>query len=158
MGHGHKGSLRDESAMIARELLAAGHAPYTQESRVVSTGLVFQLAGCVQRWIFLFAWHISCSGSEAKRFLSYLCYFWCMLSNRMTLERNMSQADRIVRGVVGIWLLAMSVGAFLDRRHVVGAITGIAGLGLLSNSLTGYCGGNAVLGIDTSSDTSCALE
>ena len=76
----------------------------------------------------------------------------------MKLEKNMSQADRIVRGVVGIWLLAMSVGALLDRRHVIGAITGIAGLGLLSNSLTGLCGGNAVLGIDTSSNTSCSVE
>ena len=62
----------------------------------------------------------------------------------------MSTADRIVRGVAGIWLLAMAVGAALDRRTVVAAVTGIAGAGLLSNSLTGHCGGNALLGIDTS--------
>ncbi|WP_277555762.1 YgaP family membrane protein [Halobaculum limi] len=62
----------------------------------------------------------------------------------------MSTADRVVRGVAGIWLLAMSVGALLDRRKVLAAITGISGFGLLSNSLTGHCGGNAVLGIDTS--------
>ncbi|MCU4926865.1 DUF2892 domain-containing protein [Halobacteria archaeon AArc-dxtr1] len=74
------------------------------------------------------------------------------------MEQNMSQADRVIRGVSGIWLLAMSVGALLDRRHVIGAITGIAGLGLLSNSLTGRCGGNALLGIDTSSDRSCSVE
>lgn len=76
----------------------------------------------------------------------------------MNIEQNMSQADRVIRGVVGIWLLAMSVGALLDKRHVVGAITGIAGLGLLSNSLSGHCGGNALLGIDTSSDTSDSIE
>jgi hypothetical protein len=70
----------------------------------------------------------------------------------MDLGRNMSTADRVVRGVAGIWLLAMAVGALLDRRDVVAAITGIAGLGLLSNSLTGHCGGNALLGIDTASD------
>nr|WP_245726727.1 DUF2892 domain-containing protein [Natronorubrum sediminis] len=70
----------------------------------------------------------------------------------------MSQADRVIRGVSGIWLLSMSVGAVLDRRYVIGAITGIAGLGLLSNSVTGHCGGNAVLGIDTSSDASCSVE
>jgi hypothetical protein len=69
----------------------------------------------------------------------------------MDLSRNMSTADRVVRGVAGIWLLAMAVGALLDRRDVVAAVTGIAGLGLLSNSLTGHCGGNALLGIDTSS-------
>jgi hypothetical protein len=71
----------------------------------------------------------------------------------MDLKRNMSAADRVVRGVAGIWLLAMAVGAALDRRGVVAATTGIAGLGLVSNSLTGYCGGNAMLGIDTSSGT-----
>lgn len=74
------------------------------------------------------------------------------------IEQNMSKADRVVRGVVGIWLLAMSVGAVLDRRHVIGTITGIAGLGLLSNSLTGHCSGNELLGIDTSSGTSCSVE
>lgn len=79
-------------------------------------------------------------------------------TNMKQMKQNMSQADRVVRGVVGIWLLAMSVGALLDRRHVIGAVTGIAGLGLLSNSVTGYCGGNAVLGIDTSSDTACSVE
>ena len=68
----------------------------------------------------------------------------------MNLSQNMSTADRVVRGVAGIWLLAMGVGALLDRRKVLAAITGIAGLGLLSNSLTGHCGGNALLGIDTS--------
>lgn len=68
----------------------------------------------------------------------------------MNLRQNMSTADRVVRGVAGIWLLAMGVGALLDRRKVLAAITGIAGLGLLSNSLTGHCGGNALLGIDTS--------
>ncbi|AUV84078.1 DUF2892 domain-containing protein [Salinigranum rubrum] len=66
------------------------------------------------------------------------------------MSQNMSTADRVVRGVVGIWLLAMAVGAALDRRNVVAAIAGIAGAGLLSNSLTGHCGGNALLGIDTS--------
>lgn len=76
----------------------------------------------------------------------------------MELKQNMSKADRVVRGIVGIWLLAMAVGALLDKRHRVGAITGIAGIGLLSNSLTGHCGGNAILGIDTSSNDSCALE
>jgi len=38
----------------------------------------------------------------------------------MDIETNVSKADQIVRGVVGIWLLAMSIGALLDRRRVVG--------------------------------------
>ena len=76
----------------------------------------------------------------------------------MVLERNMSDSDRIVRGVAGIWLLAMAVGALLDDRRVVAATTGIAGLGLLMNSATGHCGGNAALGIDTSGGAACSLE
>ncbi|WP_372910197.1 DUF2892 domain-containing protein [Salinigranum sp.] len=72
----------------------------------------------------------------------------------MALRQNMSTADRVVRGVAGIWLLAMAAGATLGRRGTVAAITGITGLGLLSNSLTGHCGGNALLGIDTSSSES----
>lgn len=76
----------------------------------------------------------------------------------MKLQQNMSKADRVIRGVAGIWLLAMSVGALLDERYEIGAITGIAGLGLVSNLVTGHCGGNAVLGIDTSSNDSCSIE
>lgn len=70
----------------------------------------------------------------------------------------MSDADRIIRGVVGIWLLAFSVGALLDNRCVVGITTGIAGLGLVQNFVTGYCGGNALLEIDTSVGESCSVE
>lgn len=78
--------------------------------------------------------------------------------SHMDLQQNMSQADRIIRGVLGIWLLAMSLGALTDKRGTVAAITGIAGAGLLSNSLTGHCGGNALLGINTAENSSEAAQ
>ena len=76
----------------------------------------------------------------------------------MELKQNMSKGDRIIRGVVGIWLLAFSVGALLDNRRVIGVTAGIAGLGLVQNFVTGHCGGNALLGIDTSDGRSCSIE
>lgn len=76
----------------------------------------------------------------------------------MDVARNMSDIDRVIRGVAGIWLLALSVGALLDNRRVIGITTGIAGLGLVQNFVTGYCGGNALLGIDTSAGESCPIE
>jgi hypothetical protein len=76
----------------------------------------------------------------------------------MEIKQNMSEADRIIRGVVGIWLLAFSVGALLDNRRVIAITTGIAGIGLLQNFVTGHCGGNALLGIDTSTGEACSIE
>ncbi len=76
----------------------------------------------------------------------------------MEIKQNMSEVDRIVRGVVGIWLLAFCVGALLDNRRILGVTAGIAGLGLLQNFVTGHCGGNALLGIDTSAGESCSIE
>ncbi|WP_199174844.1 YgaP family membrane protein [Halegenticoccus soli] len=76
----------------------------------------------------------------------------------MGLEKNMSEVDRVIRGVLGIWLIVMSVGAMLDGRRVVAATTGIAGTGLLLNFATQHCGGYALLGIDTSSGESCSTS
>ncbi len=71
----------------------------------------------------------------------------------MRLERNMGRLDRIVRGVAGIWLLALAVSAVFDDRRTTAVTAAIAGGGLIGNAASGYCGGNSLLGIDTSSIT-----
>lgn len=67
----------------------------------------------------------------------------------MGLPRNVGGADRVIRGVLGIWLAVVAVAAYLDDRSVTAAVAGIAGAGLLQNAATGFCGCNALLGIDT---------
>lgn len=66
------------------------------------------------------------------------------------MRSNLDTVDRIVRGVIGIWLLVIAVSALRVRRRPTAALAGIAGLGLLQNAAVGYCGGNRLLGIDTS--------
>ncbi len=67
----------------------------------------------------------------------------------MGLPRNVGGADRVVRGVLGIWLAVVAVAAYSDDRPATAAVAGIAGAGLLQNAATGFCGCNALLGIDT---------
>lgn len=66
-----------------------------------------------------------------------------------SMHSNLDDFDRIVRGIAGIWLFFIAISAFRARRRATAAIAGIAALGLLQNSLTGYCGGNRVLSLDT---------
>lgn len=70
----------------------------------------------------------------------------------MRLEQNMGEVDRIIRGVAGIWLLAVAVSGFFAERRVVAITAAIAGFGLLGNAASGFCGGNLLLGIDTTAD------
>lgn len=67
----------------------------------------------------------------------------------MAFERNVGGIDRIVRGVLGVWLLAVAVGAGLDGQRGKAFAAGIASAGLLFNVVTGWCGANAVLGVDS---------
>ena len=69
-------------------------------------------------------------------------------------KRNVGGPDRIARGVLSIWLLVVAAAAYWDDAHERAAITGIAGLGLLFNVVTGFCGGNFLLGVDTA-DGAC---
>ncbi|TYL38216.1 DUF2892 domain-containing protein [Natronococcus pandeyae] len=73
------------------------------------------------------------------------------------MRKNVGGLDRIVRGVLGIWLLVVAVAAYTDDEHERAAIAGIAGLGLLQNTVTGFCGGNYLFGIDTTDD-SCGVD
>ncbi|UPV72862.1 DUF2892 domain-containing protein [Halorussus limi] len=72
----------------------------------------------------------------------------------MDYQKNVGGIDRIVRGVLGTWLIAVAISAFLDEKRVTAATAAIAGAGLLRNAQAQHCGGNALLGIDTTADES----
>ncbi len=74
------------------------------------------------------------------------------------MKRNVGGLDRIVRGVLGIWLVVVGVAAYSEGKRGRAAIAAVAGLGLLQNALTCFCGGNLLLGIDTTSEESRSLE
>lgn len=65
------------------------------------------------------------------------------------MRQNVGDAERVLRGVLGIWLCVVAVGALRVGRRLTAATAGIAGLGLLQNAVTGFCGGNWLFGIDT---------
>lgn len=69
------------------------------------------------------------------------------------MNRNVGGIDRIVRGVVGIWLVVVALAAYLDDEPTRAAIAGIAGIGLLQNAAVGFCGGNYLFGIDTTGES-----
>ncbi len=69
----------------------------------------------------------------------------------MNYPENVGGIDRIIRGVLGIWLVVVAAAAYLDGQRAKAAIAGIAGIGLLQNAWTKFCGCNALFGIDTSS-------
>lgn len=68
------------------------------------------------------------------------------------MRTNVGGIDRVLRGVLGIWLVVVAFAALHVGRRTTAAIAGIAGVGLLQNARTGFCGGNWLFGIDTSRD------
>ncbi|MDS0474236.1 DUF2892 domain-containing protein [Natrinema sp. 1APR25-10V2] len=74
------------------------------------------------------------------------------------MQRNVGGLDRIVRGVLGTWLLVVAGAAVLSGRRTTAVATAIAGSGLLVNAVTRFCGGNFLLGIDTTETSSCSCE
>ena len=81
-----------------------------------------------------------------------------MLRNAIGPDRNVGRTDRIVRGVLGTWLVTVAVAAYLAGRRTTATAAAIAGAGLLWNAATAFCGGNYLLGIDTTDDGSCTRE
>ena len=73
------------------------------------------------------------------------------------MQRNVGGYDRIVRGVLGSWLVVVAAAAYQDEKRERAAMAGIAGAGLLWNAVTRFCGGNYLLGVDTTAD-SCAAD
>lgn len=72
------------------------------------------------------------------------------------MQRNVGGFDRIARGVLSIWLLVVAAAAYQDEKRERAAITAIAGLGLSYNVLFGFCGGNYLLGVNTTADACSA--
>lgn len=70
------------------------------------------------------------------------------------VNRNIGELDRTIRGVLGIWLLATAIAALGDEQPTKAATLAIAGVGLVVNWYTRFCGGNALFGIDTSAGES----
>ncbi|ADJ13907.1 hypothetical protein HacjB3_02570 [Halalkalicoccus jeotgali B3] len=67
----------------------------------------------------------------------------------MNYPKNVGGTDRIIRGVLGIWLVVVALAALLAGQRTKAAIAGLAGIGLLQNAWTQFCGCNALFGIDT---------
>lgn len=76
----------------------------------------------------------------------------------MDYPKNVGGADRIIRGVLGIWLVVVALAAYLDGQRVKATIASIAGIGLLQNAWTQFCGCNMLFGIDTTTAKSAAGE
>jgi hypothetical protein len=69
----------------------------------------------------------------------------------MGIEKNVGGLDRIARGVLGVALLAVALGAVLQGRLAVATVAVITGAGLLFNAATQFCSVNALFGVDTCS-------
>lgn len=65
--------------------------------------------------------------------------------------RNVGGLDRSVRGAAGIVALVAGLAAIVAGRSTLGTVVFVAGVGLLFNAVTQFCGVNAVLGVDTCS-------
>ena len=72
----------------------------------------------------------------------------------LNIQQNVGGFDRIIRGVLGIWLVVVAVAALLDNRRVTAITTAIAGAVLLQNAVSGFCGCNALFGINTTATES----
>lgn len=70
------------------------------------------------------------------------------------MRRNVDTVDRVVRGASGAWLLAVALSALRAGRRTAAATAALAGTGLLVNAGTGFCGGNALFGVDTTESPS----
>jgi hypothetical protein len=73
------------------------------------------------------------------------------LPSIVNIERNVGGVDRIARGVVGLSLLVVALAAVLVGRSTIAAGAVLASSGLLFNAVVGWCGMNALFGIDTCS-------
>ncbi|MXV63691.1 DUF2892 domain-containing protein [Natronorubrum sp. JWXQ-INN-674] len=72
------------------------------------------------------------------------------------MQRNVGGIDRTIRGVLGIWLVVVGVAAALDDQRIKAVTAIVAGIGLLLNWGTQFCGCNALFGIDTTGDESAS--
>jgi len=65
--------------------------------------------------------------------------------------QNVGGLDRRLRGGAGVVLAVVAVVLLVEQRGTLAAVTFAASGGLLFNAVTGVCGVNALLGVDTCS-------
>jgi len=70
----------------------------------------------------------------------------------MGLERNVGGRDRIVRAALAVALAVVAVSRLRRGSRVVGLLALVGALGAGFNATTRFCGLNAALGVDTTSD------
>jgi len=70
----------------------------------------------------------------------------------MALDRNVGGIDRIGRALLAVVLTIVAVRALTGGRRTVGLLAGLGALGAGFNATTCFCGLNAALGLDTTSD------
>jgi hypothetical protein len=65
--------------------------------------------------------------------------------------KNVGGLDRKLRAVLGTLLALAGAGLFATGRVTVAVMALAGGAGLLFNAVTGFCGMNALFGVDTCS-------
>lgn len=70
----------------------------------------------------------------------------------MSPQRNVGGLDRIARVLLAVVLTVVAVSRLRSGSRVVGLVALVAALGAGFNAATGFCGVNAALGVDTTSD------
>lgn len=68
------------------------------------------------------------------------------------VEKNVGGNDRTVRALAAVVLTVLAVSALRKQKHKTGLLVGLAALGAGFNAVTGFCGLNATLGIDTTEE------
>jgi hypothetical protein len=74
-----------------------------------------------------------------------------MTGGLLGFERNVGGIDRYARAVLALVFLGIGAFALASSRPGLGLGALVASAGLGFNALTGFCGINAVLGVDTCS-------
>lgn len=68
------------------------------------------------------------------------------------VQRNVGGRDRQARATLAVVALAVAAWAVTAGRGDVATVGALAGIGLGVNAVTGVCGLNALLGVDTCGD------
>lgn len=68
------------------------------------------------------------------------------------VEKNVGGTDRIVRALLAVVLTVVAVSALRKGERRSGLLAGVGALAFGFNATTCFCGGNALLGRDTTGD------
>lgn len=66
--------------------------------------------------------------------------------------QNVGGRDRLARGALAVVLAVVAAVSLRGGERTVGALAAAGALGLGFNAVTCFCGVNAALGVDTTSD------